>query len=357
MSRKQRPKWIVSKDVRAVVGSGVIGKQLSQQVIYNDFTGGMNMSADQSRETETFNPEASGLTLRFADGFDQEFEASNHLDMAHWTNCQGGAKAENGCCVLDAVIAPGEWGDAGICTREKQFNPGLKGRNGAEVTFVGHTQGTYELTPHNQDHPEHIGDPLSGRYITGMCLTISNYHGPIIPDWEEDGESDDDEPIPPDLVSSYRASGKRRSGRRGVQIHFDWMSKWGLVYYLCRSILPEDYGKYPERYSSKSSMQLDSLEEFIGKGQYVGGAVFVLAARHSPGQAVNPLGRRYGLYLTDDGNTVSWTLDGKIMDTVDISGFFTSDPECVGDGAYISLSGAGYQPHLWMFDDLKVYSS
>jgi hypothetical protein len=183
-----------------------------------------------------------------------------------------------------------------------------------------------------------------------MCLTISNYHGPIIPDWEEDGESDDDEPIPPDLVSSYRASGKRRSGRRAVQIHFDWMSKWGLVYYLCRSILPEDYGKYPGW-----DLRLDSLEEFIGKGQYVGGAVFVLAARHSSGQEVNPLGRRYGLYLTDDGNTVSWTLDGKVMDTVDISGYFTADPEVMRDGAYVSISGAGYQPHIWTIEDVKIY--
>ena len=285
----------------------------------------------------------------------KEHETSDHFAMTDWVKCKGDARTEKGYCILDAATTPGEWGDAGICTREKQFNPGLKGRNGAEVTFVGHTQGTYELTPHNQDHPEHIGDPLSGRYITGMCLTISNYHGPIVPDFEGDPESIDAEPVDPDLMSGYRASGKCPSRRRGVQIHFDWMSKWGLVYYLCRSILPEDYGKYPERYSSKSSMQLDSLEEFIGKGQYVGGAVFVLAARHSPGQAVNPLGRRYGLYLTDDGNTVSWTLDGKVMDTVDISGYFTADPEVMRDGAYVSISGAGYQPHIWTIEDVKIY--
>ena len=153
-------------------------------------------------------------------------------------------------------------------------------------------------------------------------------------------------------MSGYRAAGKRRSKRRGVQIHFDWMRKWGLVYYLCRSILPEDYGKYPEW-----DVRLDSLEELIGKGQYVGGACFVLAARHSPGQAENPLGRRYGLYLTDDGNTVSWTLDGTVMDTVDISGYFTSNPEFLKDGAYVSLSGAGYQPHIWTFDDVEIYAS
>lgn len=312
------------------------------------------MSADQSRETETFNPEASGLTLRFADGFDQEFEAPNHLDMAHWTNCQGGAKAENGCCVLDAVIAPGEWGDAGICTREKQFNPGLKGTNGVEVTFMGHTQ---QGEPHNYQHPEHIGNPLGGPYIAGMCLTIANYPGPIVPDMDADVQAEHEQNVGERDESGfrgvYKAIGKRRSARRGVQIHFDFMEIWGLDYFFCRDILPEDYGKYPEW-----DVHLDTIEELMAQGQYVGGAPFVLAGRHHrPDQTDHPLGRRYGLYLTDDGNTVSWTLDGKIMDTVDISGFFTSDPECVGDGAYISLSGAGYQPHLWMFDDLKVYSS
>ena len=272
--------------------------------------------------------------------------------MTDWIKWAGDARTEEGHGILEAATSPGEWGDAGICTREKQFNPGLKGTNGVEVTFAGHTQGTYEVTPHNQDHPEHIGNPLSGRYIAGMCLTISNYPGPIVPDCEEDGESDDDEQVHPDLMSSYRASGELRSGRRGVQIHFDWMSKWGLVYYLCRSILPGDYGKYPQW-----DVRLDSLEEFIGKGQYVGGACFVLAARHSPGSAENPLARRYGLYLTDDGNTASWTLDGTVMDTVDISGYFTSDPEFVKDGAYVSLSGAGYQPHIWRFDDVEIYAS
>jgi hypothetical protein len=311
------------------------------------------MSALKSSKNGHINPAALGLTLQFADGFDQEYGASEQLDTTRWIKWKGEARTENGYCILDAATTPGEWGDAGICTREKQFNPGLKGRNGAEVTFVGHTQGTYELTPHNQDHPEHIGNPLSGRYITGMCLTISNYHGPIVPDFEGDPESIDAEPVDPDLMSGYRASGKCPSRRRGVQIHFDWMSKWGLVYYLCRSILPEDYGKYPGW-----DVRLDSLEEFIGKGQYVGGACFVLAARHySPDQAVNPLGRRYGLYLTDDGNTVSWTLDGKLMDTVDISGYFNSTPESVSDGAYVSLSGAGYQPHIWKVDDVEIYAS
>ncbi|HCN09749.1 MAG TPA: hypothetical protein DIT01_17630 [Lentisphaeria bacterium] len=290
--------------------------------------------------------EAGGLSLQFADGFDQAF------DMTTWMKYQGDVRTEKGYAVLDAVAAPGEWGDASICTRGKQFNPGLQGTNGAEVTFVGHTQGSYGSAPHNQDHPEHIGNPLSGPYITGMCLTIANYHGPIVPhDGEAQPEITDDEQIDSDLMSGYRASGTRPSARRGVQIHFDWMHTWGLDYFLCRDLLPEDYGKYPEW-----NVHLDTLEEIMAQGQFVAGAPFALVGRHyHPDQVNNPLGRRYGLYLTDDGNAVSWTLDGKIMDTVAIPGFFT--PESVRDGAYVSIAGAGYQPHFWMIDDVEIYTS
>ena len=309
------------------------------------------MSAKQSPETKRINPNVLGLTLRFSDRFDIEYGAPDHFDTRRWIKWKGEARTEKGYCMFGATTTPGEWGDAGICTREKHFNPGLKGTNGVEVTFVGHTQ-QGELH-NNQYPPEHIGNPLAGRYIAGMCLTISNYHGPVMPDIETDRESDHGEEIHHDFMSSYRASGRRRSGRRAVQIHLDWTSIWGLDYLLTRNILPEDYGRHPEW-----NVRLDSLEEFIGKGQFIAGASFALAWRHyPPDRADNPFGRRYGLYLTDDGNTLSWTQDGKVMDTVDIGGYFTSDPEFVRDGAYVSISGAGYQPHIWKADDVEIFSS
>ncbi|MDP7395425.1 MAG: hypothetical protein QF541_01070 [Lentisphaeria bacterium] len=309
------------------------------------------MSALQGPEGRSINPDALGLTLQFADRFDQEAGAPAGLDTSRWIKWGDKARTENGCGLFEATTAPGEWGDAGVCTREKQFNPGLQGTNGAEVTFVGHAQPGQ--TPNNKEHPEHIGNPLAGPYVTGMCLTISNYQGPIVPDFEGDPESLDEEPVDADLMSGYRASGKYPSRRRGVQIHFDWMNRWELDYFLCRSILPGDYDKYPEW-----DVRLDSLKEHIATGQFIGGACFVLAARHyAPDQAVNPLGRRYGLYLTDDGNTVAWTLDGKLMDTIDIRGYFNSSPEFMSDGAYVSVCGAGYQPHTWQIDDVEVYAS
>jgi len=315
------------------------------------------MPAKRSSETKHINPEACGLTLQFADSFDQEYGAPDHFDTTHWIKWKGEARTENGSGLLSAVTMPGEWGDAGISTRGKQFNPGLKGTSGVEVTFVGNTQGTYGLKPHNQYHPEHVGNPLASGYITGMCLTIANYHGPILPDCDADSEADHEsnhgEQKHADFMSSYRAIGKRQSGRRGVQIHFDWMNTWGLDYFLCRDILPEDYGKYPEW-----NVCLETLEEIMAQGQFIAGAPFALAGRHyPPDQADNPLGRRYGLYLTDDGNTVCWTLDGKIMDTVDISGYFTSNPEFVKDGAYVSISGAGYEPHFWKIGGVEIYAA
>ena len=308
------------------------------------------MSAKRTPETKHINPDVLGLTQRFSDSFDKESGAPDHFDMT-WMEWKGDARTENGYCILGAATSPGEWGDAGISTQKKQFNPGLKGTNYVEVSFVGHAQ---QGQLHDEQFPpEHIGNRLAGRYITGMCLTISNYHGPLMPDIETDGESDHGEQINSDFKSHYRASGKRDSGKRGLQIHFDWMSTWGLDYFLCRDNLPEDYGKYPEW-----DVRLDSLQEIMGKGEFIAGASFALAGRHyPPDKAGNPAGRRYGLYLADDGNTVSWTLDGKVMDTVDISGFFTSNPEFVRDGVYVSISGAGYQPHIWKVDDVQVFSS
>ena len=62
-----------------------------------------------------------------------------------------------------------------------------------------------------------------------------------MPDMVTDREGDHSGQIDADFVSHYRVSGKRRSGKRGLQIHFDWMSAWGVDYFLCRDNLPQDY--------------------------------------------------------------------------------------------------------------------
>jgi len=204
-------------------------------------------------------PGVLGLTPRFSDSFASESGAPDDAGMTDWIKWKGDARAENGYGVCGAATSPGEFGDAGISTREKQFNPGLKGTNYVEVSFAGHTQ-QGELHD-NQFHPEHIGNPLAGRYITGMCLTIANYHGPIMPDIATtDRESARNEQIDANFKSHYRASGQRQSGRRGLQIHFDWMSTWGLDYFLCRDNLPEDYEKYAEWNVRLESLECESVK-------------------------------------------------------------------------------------------------
>ena len=83
------------------------------------------MSDLQSSGSGHINPDALGLTLQFADGFDQEYGAPDQLDTTRWIKWKGEARTENGYGLFDAVTTPGEWGDGGISTREKQFNPGL----------------------------------------------------------------------------------------------------------------------------------------------------------------------------------------------------------------------------------------
>ena len=68
--------------------------------------------------------------------------------------------------------------------------------------------------------------------------------------------------------------------------------------------------------------------------------------------------RRYGLYLTNDANTVYWTLDDQVMDEVDISGYFSSSHESVRDGACLSIAGvASFQQNRWRMDDLEIRAS
>ena len=80
-----------------------------------------------------------------------------------------------------------------------------------------------------------------------------------------------------------------------------------------------------------------------------------LAIRHDPLGDNTGWGHRYGLLLIDDGNTLSWLMDGKIMDTVDISGFFSSSPDCITDGAFATIvGGASYQHNVWSVSDFCI---
>ena len=139
----------------------------------------------------------------------------------------------------------------------------------------------------------------------------------------------------------------------GVQVHFDLISNWGLMWWLVRSILPEDYEKYPVLEDGYRT-----FKEFPKEGIFITEPCVGLATRYyAPLDLESRFGHRVGLYLTKDENTLYWTLDGEVMDTVDITGFFSSKTEYVKDGAYVTISGAGYQPHSWKIDDVAIYAS
>jgi len=68
--------------------------------------------------------------------------------------------------------------------------------------------------------------------------------------------------------------------------------------------------------------------------------------------------QRYGIYLTDDGRTASWTLDGEFMKSFDLGNYWDSSPGIADDGLYFSATGAGvFKENTFKMDDLKILTS
>ena len=271
----------------------------------------------------------SDLVVQLSDDFERDYGPPDHYDTTRWAKWKGDARTADGRCVL-STTSPGEYGTAGIVARERFFNPGLAGTNGVEVTLEGFT-------------PEG-GDPggLEKREEMGLVqawgITLGSAHGAI------------GEPID-----------------RAVQMHFDLLRPNGLFVYLVRGLLPEDFEKYPrDGYGSGAPEGLTDLEKRqLHEDAVERGEVFISVPclqlinrvyRSEPEiQDFVGRSRRWGLYLTDDGNTVYWTLDGQVMDHVDIAGYFSSSPESVRDGAFVTIGGFGIGS--WRLDDVVIRAS
>jgi hypothetical protein len=273
---------------------------------------------------------ASGLKLQFSDDFNKEYGPPDHFDMTRWTKWKGEARTENGRGVL-MTTPRGDVGLAGIITRHKHGNPGLAGSNGVEVTLVEFTD--------RGDHPEGAAKTGEMRLVQGWCLTLGNVQGQL---------------------------GHQGKNDRAVQLHFDLIRPNGLFVYLVRGLLPEDFEKYPkDGYTPGGSTHLsdderrDLHEQLVERGDvFISAPCLQLAGKafRSERKIQAFLGlRRWGLYLTDDANTVYWTLDGQVMDRVDIAGYFGSNPESVRDGAYLTISGVGNGN--WKIDDVAILAS
>ena len=266
------------------------------------------------------------LAQQFSDHFSRDYGPPDYFDMTHWAKWKGDAKTENGYGVLYTTAEPGELSFSGIGTRQLRFNPGLKGTNGLEVTLVDHVPAAGE--PVIPAPPEEDGSKRRIRFFTGFSVLISSFYGQI------GGEAD-------------------RSIHRGVQVCFDWIKPWGLDWAVVRTILPEDYEDY-----AVWDIREDTLLDYMKMGKHVSPPVFALAMSHyEPDEMESPFGHRVGLYLTDDANTVHWTLDGVVRDTIDITGYFASYAPCVENGAYVTISGVGHPPHSWTADDVAIYAS
>ena len=266
------------------------------------------------------------LAEQSSDHFSRDYGPPDYFDTARWVKWKGDAKTDNGRGVLYSTEEPGELAIVGIGTRQLHFNPGLKGTNGVEVALVEYASEAGDAIV--------LGPPREGQVqprtqlISGFCVTVGSFHGQI------GNEAD-------------------RSIHRGVQLHFDWITNWGLDWWVARTLLPEDYENYPVW-----DVREDTLLDFMKMGKHVILTCFALAGIHyAPNEQENPFGHRVGLYLTYDGNTVHWRLDGVVRDTIDITGYFASYAPCVENGAYVTISGVGFPPHSWTVDDVAIYAS
>ena len=268
------------------------------------------------------------LEVQFSDDFSQDYGPPDYFDLTRWTR-------------LDKARGRTE----SYATTQRFFHPGLAGTNGVEITLHDFSH-ERELA----EQPEGV-DPVSqGVRLAdyGLSLTVGSWHGLV----GHDGEKD-----------------------RGVQLHFDLLRPDGLFVYLVRGLVPEDFEKYPidgfrpadspggrnQGLSAREQRELHEQEIAHG-GVFISVPCLSLAARvyRSEQEIQEILGRsrRWGLYLTDDANTVYWTLDGQVMDSVDISGYFSSSPESVVDGAFLTVTGVGsVYLNTWRMDDLELYGS
>ena len=279
----------------------------------------------------TFTP--TDLEVRLVDDFEKDYPAPHHFDMTRWIKWKGNVITRNGQCVLTPT-PPGKLDFAAIGTRERNFNPGLTGTNGVEVNLAGYAS--------EGDDLEDLGKSKEMQLVLAWGLTLGSWHG-LIGD-QSDAEKD-----------------------RGVQLHLDLILPQGLYVYLVRGLLPEDFKKYPkDGYSPgtpadwTAEQRRASHEEAVEKGEvFITAPCLALATRvyRSEQEIQEILGRsrRWGLYLSDDANTVYWTLDGKVMDHADITGYFHSSAASIQEGAHLSISSLATDSST--IDDLKIYAS
>ena len=243
-----------------------------------------------------------------------------------------------------APEGPGVMAYGCMTSRERVFKPNLSGTNLFEFTLKDYKHEGLFLNKYiMRGDSSDFEDPVKGSFVMGFGLAISSFVGMV-------GEKPVSRRVAPEDTVE-----------RVVQIHFDWFSKAGIFFYLGRNIIAGDTEKIPlldrelnDRIIEKEIPKDYTFPEMIPNITLPGHQV-TQAQRFDPAGDNCGWGHRYSLMLTDDSNTLSWLMDGKMIDTVDITGFFSSSPGCVTEGAYATIVGGGsYQHNEWTLTDLRI---
>ena len=285
----------------------------------------------------------SGLKVMFSDRFEEGLDSTTWTtDLEGWSTVgtvSSGDRTARMVAQSSSPAGPGVMAYCGLATRNRQFQSHLSGINLLEVTLQDYTHEGPFLNRYmtadgaSSDHE----DPISGNYLMGFSLAIGTFRGLV-------GTGPVSKSVPVETLT-----------HRVVQIHFDWYARTGLWYCLNRNVVSGDkaklrtWGTDADRKTWRDTHAVE-CPVISGPGNSVS-----LAVMHSPLGDHTGWGHRYGLLLADDGNTLSWQMDGKVMATVDITGYFSSSPGCVAEGAYATVvGGAGYQRNVWTVADLRV---
>ena len=269
---------------------------------------------------------SKNLTLQMTDDFRAK------LDAYRWRIIQGNTRTENGSCLMQAFRSPppgpGGFTFSMFGLKEKCLTPSLKGDNGVEITLEGYT--------HETNYPKGLDENIPRGHIMGWGLTLANWRGQI-------------------------GSQKDPRHDRGLQLHIDWMGPQGVYISFVRGLVPEDFKAYSNDNVWRSTPEAfrTQQDKLIEKGAFISEPCLVMACRiYRPDKRFLEKRHRYGLYLTDDARTAYWKLDGKVMDSFDITGYFDSSPKCAKEGLYLTIAAAGiYQKNVWKVDDLGIYTS
>ena len=279
--------------------------------------------------------DADSLYVQFADDFH-----GRDLNLDCWTQLRD-IYLEDGCACLRALTdepdqpaGPGVMAYCKMSTVKRHFNPGLVGTNLFEVSLVDVVHDDDFINKYMTvdggacDHE----DPLSGNYLMGFALAIGTY------------------PVP---LSGNEVD---RTNDRTIQVHFDLYGNIGLFFSLCRNIIPGDEQKYRFFDRKTDGPLLREGKALPCPNMTIPGNSVTLAMQHNPlGANSVPWGHRYGLQLSEDANVLSWMLDGKIMDTVDITGFFASSPGCAAKGLYATIcGGSSYRTNCFKIADAQI---